>query len=90
MNKIYENYTDQHVCGVIVYGKTADHKLYGDSAYSETLTATVIGEAFKKGVLIVYDGTSYLRPVKFANNKVTTYEGTTTVTGTEWSASATE
>lgn len=89
LNKIYESYSDQHVRAVIVYGNTTDHKLYGDSAHTATLSAADIKEAFKKG-LLVHDGTNLLIPIKFGSGKVTTFDGTTTVAGTEWSASAAE
>ena len=89
-NKIYEGYSDQHMRAVIAYGKAADHKLYADSAHTVTMSAAVIEDAFKKGMLLVHDGTNFLRPVKLGSGKVTTVDGTNTVAGTEWSASVTE
>ena len=88
-NKIYEGYSDQHIRAVIAYGKAADHKLYADSAHTVTMPDNVIADAFKKGMLLVDDGTNLLRPVKFRSGKVITVDGTTTITGTEWSASST-
>lgn len=90
LDKIYESYPDQHTRGVIAYGNATDHKLYADSAHTVTLSAAVIEDAFKKGMLLVHDGTNFLIPIKFGSNKVTTFDGTTTVAGTEWSASAAE
>lgn len=87
MIKVSEIYDDQHIHTVILYGKTADHKLYADEKYTVKVAADFIESAFKKGMLLVSDGTSMLRPVKFAAGKVVTVDGTTTVTGTEWSAS---
>lgn len=87
MIKVSEIYDDQHIRTVILYGKTADHKLYADEKYTVKLAADFIESAFKKGMLLVSDGTSMLRPVKFAAGKVVTVDGTTAVTGTEWSAS---
>ena len=85
METIYEGYGDQHVRAVIAYGKAADHKLYADMGYTTELTQPVVADAFKKGILIVHDGTNFLRPVKLIGTKVTTVDGTTSVTGTEWS-----
>lgn len=83
----YEGYGDQHVRAVVLYGKAADHKLYADAKYTMKVAAADIEDAFKKGMLLINDSTNLLRPVKFAANKVTTVDGTTSVTGTEWSAS---
>lgn len=87
MIKVSEIYDDQHIRTVILHGKTADHKLYADEKYTVKVAADFIESSFKKGMLLVSDGTSMLRPVKFAAGKVVTVDGTTTVTGTEWSAS---
>lgn len=87
MIKVSEIYDDQHIRTVILYGKTADHKLYADEKYAVNVAADFIESAFKNGMLLVSDGTSMLRPVKFAAGKVVTVDGTTAVTGTEWSAS---
>ena len=89
-NKIYEGYSDQHMRAVIAYGKAADHKLYADSAYTVKMSVADIEDAFNKGMLLVHDGANFLRPVKFGSGKVTTVDGTTTVAGTEWSASVTK
>ena len=87
MIEVSESYDDQHVRAVVLHGKTADHKLYADEKYTVKVAADFIEAAFKKGMLLVSDGTSMLRPVKFAAGKVVTVDGTTTVTGTEWAAS---
>lgn len=87
MIKVSEIYDDQHIRTVILYGKTADHKLYADEKYTVKVAADFIESVFKKGMLLISDGTSMLRPVKFAASKVVTVDGTTAVTGTEWSAS---
>lgn len=86
METIYEGYGEQHVRAVIAYGKAADHKLYADAKYTTELTKAVVVDAFKKGMLIVHDGINFLRPVKLAGAKVTTVDGTTSVTGTEWTS----
>lgn len=87
MIEVNETYNDQHIRAVILYGKTADHKLYADEKYTVKVSADYVETAFKKGMLLISDGTSMLRPVKFAASKVVTVDGTTAVTGTEWSAS---
>ncbi len=87
MIEVTESYGDQHVRAVVLHGKAADHKLYADEKYTVKVAADFIEAAFKKGMLLVSDGTSMLRPVKFAAGKVVTVDGTTTVTGTEWAAS---
>ena len=88
MHTIYEVYGDKNVCSFVAYGKTADHKLYKDEKFKEELLATEVADAFKKGMLLISDGSNFLRPVKLAGNKVTTMDGTTSVTGTEWTAKA--
>lgn len=87
INRHYERYGDQHIRAVVLYGKAADHKLYADAKYTMNVDAADIEYAFKKGMLLINDGTNLLRPIKFVANKVTTVDGTTSVTGTEWSAS---
>jgi len=87
MIEVNETYNDQHIRAVILHGKTADHKLYADEKYTVKVAVDYIETAFKKGMLLIGDGTNMLRPVKFAAGKVVTVDGTTAVTGTEWSAS---
>lgn len=87
MIEVTESYGDQHVRAVVLHGKAADHKLYADEKYTVKVAADFIEASFKKGMLLVSDGTSMLRPVKFAAGKVVTVDGTTAVTGTEWAAS---
>ena len=88
MHTIYEVYGDKNVCAFVAYGKVADHKLYKDEKFKEELLATEVADAFKKGMLLISDGSNFLHPVKLAGNKVTTVDGTTAVTGTEWTAKA--
>ena len=85
-DKHYESYGDQHVRSVIAYGKAADHKLYADAKYTVKFLKADMVTAFQKGMLLVNDGTSILRPVKLNGAKVTTVDGTTSVIGTEWTA----
>lgn len=85
-DKHYESYGDQHVRSVVAYGKAADHKLYVDAKYTVKFLKADMVDAFQKGMLLVNDGTSLLRPVKLNGAKATTVEGTTSATGTEWTA----
>jgi len=86
MTKVFEDTNDLHVRSLIFYGKTADHKLYRESTYKTQITSDELADAFKKGMVLVFDGTNYLVPVAFTAAKVITMSGTTSVTGTEWAA----
>lgn len=52
LNKLYEQDKDLHVANYVAYGKTADHKLYADEGYKETVTKAEIEDAFVKGRLM--------------------------------------
>ena len=41
LNKLYEQGKDLHVANYVAYGKTADHKLYADEGYKETVTKEI-------------------------------------------------
>lgn len=89
MDKIFEKANDQHVRNFVVFGKTADHKLYYESTYKTQVTQADLEEIFKKGALLIYDGTSYIIPVELAANKVKTVGGSSTAaTLVEWTAAA--
>ena len=90
MTKVFEDTNDLHVRSLIFYGKTADRKLYRESTYKTQITSDELVDAFKKGMVLVFDGTNYLVPVAFTAAKVITMSGTTSVTGTEWAAKAKE
>ena len=45
--KFYEQGKDLHVANYMAYGKTADHKLYADATFKETVTKEEIEDAFK-------------------------------------------
>lgn len=84
MKLVYEEYCDKNVRGIIAYGKAADHKLYKDEKFTEELTKAEAMDLFKKSLLLIQDTANLMRPVKMTGNKVTTVDGTTAVTGTEW------
>lgn len=90
MTKVFEDTNDLHVRSLIFYGNTADHKLYRESTYKTQITSDELADAFKKGMVLVFNGTNYLVPVAFTAAKVITMYGTTSVTGTEWAAKAGE
>lgn len=89
LNKLYEQGKDLHVANYMAYGKTADHKLYADAAFKETVTKAELEDAFKKGRLIVVDGANYLLPVAFGATGVVTVTAGETVKTQVWAASAT-
>ena len=88
--KFYEQGKDLHVANYIAYGKTADHKLYADEAYKETVTKAEIEDAVKKGRLVIVEGANYLIPVAFGTTGVVTVTAGETVKTQAWAASAAE
>ena len=89
LNKFYEQGKDLHVANYIVYGKTADHKLYADKALKETVTEAEIKEAFTKGRLLIVEGTNSFAPIAYTNAGVQTYDATGGKVQA-WTASAAE
>lgn len=87
LQKFYEQGKDLHVVNYVAYGKTADHKLYADAAFKETVTKAEIEDAFKKGRLIVVEGANYLLPVAFGTTGVVTVTAGETVKTQAWTAS---
>ena len=90
LNKFYEQGKDLHVANYMAYGKTADHKLYADAAFKETVTAAEIEDAFKKGRLVIIEGSNFLVPVIFSAAGAITVASGDTVKIQAWAASATE
>lgn len=90
LKKFYEQGKDLHVANYVAYGKTADHKLYADEAYKETVTKAEIEDAFKKGRLVIIEGANYLVPVAFGTTGVITVTAGDTVKTQSWTASAAE
>lgn len=88
LKKFYEQGKDLHVANYVAYGKTADHKLYADEAYKETVTKAEIEDAFKKGRLVIIEGANYLMPVAFGTTGVITVTAGDTVKTQAWAASA--
>ena len=71
----------------MVYGKTADHKLYADKALKETVTAAEIEDSFKKGRLVIVEGANFLVPVAFGTAGIVTVTAGETVKTQAWTAS---
>ena len=85
MDKIYQNFNDTNVRSYVVYGKTADHKLYVNSVYETEAAKAEVIDAFEKGMLIIVDGSNKLVPVAMTASKLVTVSvSTSTVSGTEW------
>lgn len=88
--KFYEQGKDLHVANYVAYGKTADHKLYADEAYKETVTKAEIEDAVKKGRLVIVEGANYLIPVAYGTAGAVTVAAGETVKTQAWAASAAE
>lgn len=89
MERIYDQAKDVHVATYVLYAKTADKKLYLESSYITQVTKAELEDAFKKGRLLVFDGTNYLVAISMAGGKVKTVGmGSSAVELTEWAAKA--
>ena len=62
MEKIFEHANEQHVRAGVVYLNSEDKILYFDSAFTIAVTKNVLIDLFKKGILVVNDGTNFVRP----------------------------
>ncbi len=87
LKKFYEQGKDLHVANYVAYGKTADHKLYADEAYKETVTKAEIEDAVKKGRLVIVEGANYLIPIAFGTTGAVTVTAGDTVKTQAWAAS---
>ena len=87
LKKFYEQGKDLHVANYVAYGKTADHKLYADEAYKETVTKAEIEDAVKKGRLVIVEGANYLIPIAFGAAGAVTVTADDTVKTQAWAAS---
>ena len=89
MKTIYENSKDQHIRKLVVYGKTADKKLYYESDFKTQVTQADAEDAFKKGMLLIMDTTTMLIPVSMASTTVKTVaEASSSVSLTSWTVKA--
>ena len=89
MERIWDQAKDVHVATYVLYAKSADKKLYLESSYTTHVTKDELEDVFKKGRLLVYDGTNYLVAISMTAGKVKTVGmGASAVELTEWSAKA--
>ena len=90
MDTVRERSEDIHVRTYVAYGKASDHNLYVDAAYKTQVDQADVEHAFKRGALLIFDGTNYLVPVAMASNKVSTVGGNSSAaTLVEWTAKTT-
>lgn len=89
MKTIYENSKDQNIRKFVVYGKTADKKLYYESDFKTQVTQADAEDAFKKGMLLIMDATTMLIPVSMASTTIKTVaEASSSVSLTSWTVKA--
>ena len=87
MERIYDQAKDVNVATYVLYAKTADKKLYLEPSYTTKVSKDELADAFKKGRLLIFDGTNYLVAISMAGGKVKTVGmGSSAVELTEWSA----
>lgn len=87
MERIYDQAKDVHVATYVLYAKTADKKLYLEPSYTTRVSKAELEDAFKKGRLLVFDGTNYLVAISMHGGKVKTVGmGASAVELTEWAA----
>ena len=87
MDKIYAGFNDVHVRNYVVYGKSADKKLYYEPTYKTQVTKSDLVDAFDKGALVIVDGSSKLVPVVLTGNTVKTIgESSSALAFTTWAA----
>ena len=91
MKKIYEHSNDLHIRKYLLYGKTADSKLYADKDFKEKVSAADVENAYQKGALMIVNGTTYLTPVSYAAGTVKTIDDSgATIATKSWTASESE
>lgn len=85
IEKLYNQAKDEHVAAYVVYGKTG--KIYYDAANTVQVARDDMEDAFRKGRLMINDGTNLLVVVSMANGKCKTIGmGASAVELTEWAA----
>lgn len=89
MDTKFINASDKNVANYVVYGKSADSKLYLESDYKTQVPVSVAKAAFEKGLLIIKNGDVVLVPVNMSTNKFLTVAlSSGSLAGTEWLAKA--
>lgn len=74
MDRQYLDAFEKNVGAFVVYGKTADHKLYLESSYTTQAPQADVERAFAMGLLLVKVSTTAYKPVCMAANKVSIAE----------------
>lgn len=74
MERVFFDANEKNVGALVVYGKTADHKLYLESDYKTQAAQADVERAFAMGLLLVKVSTTSYKPVCMAANKVTIAE----------------
>nr|DAE25265.1 MAG TPA: hypothetical protein [Siphoviridae sp. ctWWc42] len=59
MDRIYWDANDKYAIGWILYGKKADNKIYLDAGCTKQATSSEVEMAFKKRIVVSYDGGLY-------------------------------
>lgn len=91
LERIFNDAKDQYVAALVVYGKSADKKLYLEAGYKNQAAQADVADAFAKNLLLVKVGDDFFKPVKISGNKVTIADlVTSSVTLTEYQAKASE
>lgn len=89
MEKIYEDAVDLNVRAYVVYGKTADKKLYLEKDCKTQAAKAEVEDAFKKGMLLIMDGSNILKPISMAGTTVKTVtEASSTVSLVSWAVAS--
>lgn len=70
MMKIFDDAKDKNVANIVVYAKSADNKIYLESAFTTQVKQAELEDAFNKGRLIVMVGTVATAPLYVNANKV--------------------
>ena len=82
LERIFNDAKDQYVAALIVYGKSADKKLYLEAGYKNQAAQADVADAFAKNLLLVKVGDDFFKPVADLV--------TSSVTLTEYQAKASE
>lgn len=88
---VYEEANDQHSRALLVYGKSADTKLYYDAAYTEQVTVDDAVKFFAMSSLVIDVGGVLYTPFsvnKTTNKVLTVTKSSTSLNGTEWAVAA--
>lgn len=90
MDNIRFGAEDANVAKYVAYGNREDNKLYLESSYETAISKADAEYAFQRGMLIIYDGLSYLVPVSMFGTSISTVGGnSSTATLIEWAVSDT-